>query len=353
MKHIRSPSYVLEKDIRKINSKKHIIKLCSNESFYEPNPAITSLLQNIIKTINIYPSADSLLLKNAITHKYKNIKPDQILVGNGSTEIYYLIGSAFFEKGSNIIVSEYSYPLYKLIGSLFSIDIITVPMKNWNYQLDAILRVVNNKTKAIFLANPNNPTGTWLPIKILLEFIKKINQKILLIIDEAYYEFMSNKKSYETMLAYISLHKNLIVTRTFSKAYGFAGLRIGYGVSSKEIIEKLARFKLTYNVNSIAQKAAISALDDYSFTEKFICEVGKNRKYLVSLLKNANILCHSTETNFILVKYKYSSNQLYKKLLSKGIIVQPMNFYGIDDYIRVSIGKKDECKTFFETLKGI
>jgi histidinol-phosphate/aromatic aminotransferase/cobyric acid decarboxylase-like protein len=104
MKHIRSPSYVLEKDIRKINSKKHIIKLCSNESFYEPNPAITSLLQNIIKTINIYPSADSLLLKNAITHKYKNIKPDQILVGNGSTEIYYLIGSAFFEKGSNIIV---------------------------------------------------------------------------------------------------------------------------------------------------------------------------------------------------------------------------------------------------------
>jgi histidinol-phosphate aminotransferase len=350
-KNINAEKYVAGLSLFKKRTVK--IKLSANESALGPSPRAISEYNKISKNFKRYPDSESTFLRKKLAKKFK-LEPRQIIVGSGSDQILELICKAFLKKNDEVIVSKFSFIVYRIYSKINEAKVVYAKEKNFTTSVKNILSSVTIKTKVVFLANPNNPTGTYLNKKDIINLRKKLRSDILLVVDDAYFEYVK-KKDYSSGLSLFSKRKNVIVTRTFSKIYGLAGLRIGWGYSSKKIIENLNQIKPPFNVNNPALFAAAAAITDSKWVKKEINYINKWRKIMFKKFKEMKIETNEGNANFLLINFdrvKKSSLKVFYQLSKSGILVRKMESYGIKNSLRVTIGKVNENKKIITKLEN-
>ena len=330
------------------------IKLSANESALGPSPKAVKEYIKLSKNFKRYPDADGTFLRKVIAKKFK-LDLNRIILGNGSDQAFELICKAFLNKNDEVIISQYSFIIYRIYSKLNFAKIVYAPENNFTCSINNILSRVTRKTKVVFIANPNNPTGTYLSKSEMLRLRKKLRSDILLVVDDAYFEYM-NFRDYENGLKLFSKFKNVVITRTFSKIYGLAGLRVGWAYASKDIINALYKIKPPFNVSRPALFAASVALKDVSWLNKEILHVRKWSKIFYNLFKKLNIHTNITSVNFLLINFdriKKNSKQVFFALAKKGILLRQMDVYSIKNSLRVTIGNNKENLKLISELKKI
>lgn len=330
---------------------KEVYKLASNENPYPPTPKVLKAIIKELKELNRYPDGNCFCLRQAIA-KQMGVDTDQLVFGNGSDEIIVLVTKAFAAEGDEIITAHPTFLIYEIATKISGANIRLVPLKDFRYDLQAMRQAVTERTKIIFIANPNNPTGTYVTQREVEDFLKGLPENIIVFFDEAYYEFVG-KKDYPNSLRLLKQYPNVILTRTFSKAYSLAGLRVGYGLASKEMIDILNRVREPFNVNTLAQAAALAALGDKPRYMKMIRGLNQEKQRMCKDLQKLKVPFVESVTNFVLIDLKTDSLAATQKLLRKGVIVRDMGFWGLENFIRVSIGTPKENKKFIQALKEI
>lgn len=331
---------------------KSAIKMASNENALGASPKAVKAMTKVLKNVFRYPDGGCFYLRKKLA-KFLKVSEDNLIFGNGSDEILVLAVRALIGPGDEVIIANPTFLIYEIATQVESGAVIKVPMKDFRYDLNGFLQKLTPRTKLIFIANPDNPVGTYINDKRFAEFMARVPGNVVVVLDEAYFEFAREAKDYPDGISYLSKYKNLIVSRTFSKAYGLAGLRVGYGVSSPDLIQTLSKVREPFNVNLLAQEAALAALDDRAFLAKSVKLVREGRKFLAAELQKLGFQVVPTVTNFILFDLKSDANQVYESLLKKGIIVRSMSAWGLPTFMRVTIGKKADNKKFIQTLKEI
>ena len=330
------------------------IKLSANESALGPSPKAVKEYIKVSKNFKRYPDSDGTFLRKTIAKKFK-LDQNRIILGNGSDQIFELICKAFLNKNDEVVISQYSFIIYRIYSKLNSAKIIYAPENNFTSSVSNILSCVTSKTKIIFIANPNNPTGTYISKKEILKLRKKLRSDILLVVDDAYFEYM-NFKDYECGLTLFSKYKNVIITRTFSKIYSLAGLRVGWGYASKDIINSLYEIKPPFNVSRPALFAATAAIQDTAWLNKEIRHVRKWSEKFYNIFKKLNINTNRTSINFLLINFnrvKKTSKQVFYALAKKGILLRQMDVYLIKNSLRVTVGNSKENLQLIVQLKKI
>ncbi len=337
---------------RELGIDKDIIKLASNENPLGASKKAVEAIKKSADKVYLYPDGNSYYLKKKMSEKLK-VGENNIIFGNGSDELLELIYRTFATKNEDEVL--YCYPTfieYKLIGMAFNKKIIELPLKNYQYDIDALIDKINEKTRIIFLNTPNNPTGAIINKKDIERVIERANENCLIVIDEAYYEYAIVEDDYEELLD-LYKNNNVIILRTFSKAYGLAGLRIGYGIAQSDIIGYLNRTRPPFNVNILAQEAALAALDDEEHIKKSVKMNKEGKEFLYYEFNKMGIDYVPTYSNFILFDTKKDANEVYKELLKKGVIVRSMAGYGYTTSLRVTIGTFKENEIFIDSLKEV
>ncbi|MBN1621929.1 MAG: histidinol-phosphate transaminase [Endomicrobiales bacterium] len=353
--------YVAGKPIETIKRElglKNVIKLASNENPIGPSSKAVKAIKNTANNVFFYPDSNSWKLRKAVSKKFR-IDISSILLGSGSDEIIELLAKAFFMPQDEIVVSEHAFIRYKMAGDLLDSTVVTIPMENYTHNLKAMFKAINEKTKAVFIANPNNPTGTYNDTGEMEEFLKNISElscerKPLVIMDEAYYEYARSFKDYPETLKYIADYPNLIILRTFSKIYGLAGLRVGYGFTSRDIVDYIERIRPPFNITSISQEAAVASLNDLSQVKKSVRMVNEQRDFLYNELKKINLMYIPSAANFILIDVAPKAGQdVFREMLKEGVIVRAMDEYNLPNHVRVSIGLPKQNRFFITKLKKV
>ena len=337
-----------------LKKKKNVIKLSANESALGMSPKVLKILQSKNYKISKYPDSKATDLRKLISSKFKcDFK--KIICGSGSDEVIQMICQLFLKSGDEVIVPQYSFLMYRIYASIVGAKVVFSKEKNFRVSVENIIKKVNKKTKIVFIANPNNPTGTYLEKKELINLRKKLNNKILLVVDDAYDEYMKDK-NYSSGLNIFKNKKNVFILRTFSKIYGLASLRVGWGYGDRKIIDALNMIKPPFNVNKIAQLCAIESLKD----NKFITKSVKHNLFWSKKIKNSleqfNIFCNKVSANFLLLNFdkcKLNANNVEKKLLKKGLILRDTKTYGIKNCLRLTIGNNSENKLFLKSINRI
>ncbi|MEK9741425.1 MAG: histidinol-phosphate transaminase [Pelagibacteraceae bacterium] len=339
-----------EGGLSKLSGIKNPIKLSSNESALGCSPIVIKSLNVIKKKIFKYPDSNSILLKKEISKKF-NLNINQLIIGSGSDEIISFACQAFLEKGDEVIVPEFSFLMYRIYAQINGAKVVYAKEKNFKIDIKSILNCVSKKTKIVFLANPNNPTGTYLTINELKILRKKLPSKILLLVDDAYWEYIANK-DYASGIKLFKNAKNVLVTRTFSKIYGLASLRLGWGYASKNIISSLLNYKPPFNITTAAEVAGVQALKDNNWIVKNVNHNEFWRKKIYKKLIEKNIQCNPPTTNFFLMRFdnKYNADQIFNKFAKYGIILRKMKNYKINNSLRVTVGNVKESKLFINLL---
>ena len=330
------------------------IKLSANESALGPSPRAIKEYNKISKNFKRYPDTNGNSLKNVIAKKFK-LDRNRIILGSGSDQIFELICRTYIKKGDEVIVPRYSFIIYRLYSKSNGAKIIYSKENNFKVSVKDILSKVTKKTKVVFLANPNNPTGTFINKIELKNLRKKLRNDILLVIDDAYFEYVQ-QRDYSSGLKLFSKYKNVLITRTFSKIYGLAGLRVGWGYASKEIINILNQIKPPFNINRPALFAASAAVKDSNWLKKEIKHINKWSKIFFNTFKKMKIETNESKVNFLLVNFdrvNINSNKVFQKLAKSGILVRKMDIYGIKNSLRITIGKSEENKKLIISLKKI
>ena len=337
-----------------LKSKKNVIKLSANESALGMSPKVLKILQSKNYKISKYPDSKAIDLRKLISSKFK-CDFNKIICGSGSDEVIQMICQLFLRSGDEVIVPQYSFLMYRIYASIVGAKVVFSKEKKFRVSVENIIKKVNKKTKIVFIANPNNPTGTYLEKKELINLRKKLNNKILLVVDDAYDEYMKDK-NYSSGLNIFKNKKNVFILRTFSKIYGLASLRVGWGYGDRKIIDALNMIKPPFNVNKIAQLCAIESLKD----SKFITKSVKHNLFWSKKIKNSleqfNIFCNKVSANFLLLNFdkcKLNANNVEKKLLNKGLILRDTKTYGIKNCLRLTIGNNLENKLFLKSINRI
>lgn len=333
-------------------NKGSVIKLASNENPLGPSPMAISAIKEKLKDIHRYPDGSGFYLKEKLSQKL-NIPKDRIIIGNGSNELIELVIRTFLLSEEEAIQPFPTFLVYEKIVKGAGGKIVSVPLKGFDIDLDAIYNRINSKTKIIFINNPNNPTGQAIPKKEMIDFLDSIPKDVIIILDEAYIDFVSGNSNIANGIELIDRHPLLLVIRTFSKIYGLAGLRIGYGFGSELLIDYMERVRQPFNVNTLAQAGAIAALDDNEFLSKTLEIVSKGKEYLYQQLRDMGLEYVPSVTNFFLIRVPGGGRGIYEKLLKKGIIVRSMDSYELPEYIRISVGLSEENKRFISALKEV
>ena len=351
-KNLNAEKYVAGLSLFKQKTAK--VKLSANESALGPSRKAVKEYIKVSKDFKRYPDSDGTFLRKVIAKKFK-LDQSRIILGNGSDQIFELICKVFLSKNDEVVVSQYSFIIYRIYSKINFARIIYAPENNFISSVDKILSSVTRKTKIVFIANPNNPTGTYISEKEMMRLRKKLRSNILLVVDDAYFEYM-NFKDYKNGLKIFSKFKNVLITRTFSKIYGLAGLRVGWGYSSKDIIDSLYKIKPPFNVSRPALFAASAAMKDSRWLKKEIHHVKKWSKIFYELFKKLNIHTNRTSVNFLLInfdKVQRTSKQVFFALAKKGILLRQMDVYSIKNSLRVTIGNNKENLKLMSELKKI
>ncbi len=339
----------------KVKKLRKVIKLSANESALGMSPKAKKIILNKNLNLNKYPDGKSTNLRKSISKTYK-CNSEKIICGAGSDEVIQMICQLFLNPKDEVILPEYSFLMYRIYSKIVGAKVVFSKEINFKISIKEILKKVTNKTKIVFIANPNNPTGTFLTKKEVLELRKKLNKNILLVIDDAYAEYMKNS-NYSSGLDLFKNKENVFILRTFSKIFGLASLRVGWGYGSKKIIDALNVIKPPFNVNGMAQLVAAESLKDKKFINKSIKHNLFYAKKIKKFLENYGIFSNDISANFLLLNFeksKYSANFFYQNLKKKGIILRSTESgYNIKNKLRLTIGSAKENLNFMSTVKGI
>jgi len=326
------------------------VKLASNENPLGPSPKAIRAIRDKLDQLHLYPDGDSFYLKSALANKLE-ISPEQLIFGNGSNELIELAVRTFMRPGDEAVMARQAFVVYQLVVQAAGGVGKIVPLKNFTHDLSAIAKATGPKTRVVFLANPNNPTGTIYRRDEWEDFLRKISPEVLIIVDEAYFEYVPDA-NYPDSLKYHDRGKTLLTLRTFSKLYGLAGLRIGYGIASKEIVGLLHRVRQPFNVNAVAQWAARAALEDQEHVRRSLDVNRQGMEYLTGEIANLGLDQVPSSANFILLRVG-NGNDVFQQLLAQAVIVRPMAVYEFPEYVRVTVGTMDENRKFIDALKKI
>jgi len=329
-----------------------IVKLASNENPSGMPESAKKAMLAAMEELARYPDGNGFDLKAALVAKY-DVPADWITLGNGSNDILELCAHAFLQAGQSAIYAQYSFAVYALAVQAVGARAIVVPAKNYGHDLDAMRAAITDDTRLIFIANPNNPTGTFLPAAEIETFLAHVQSHVVVVLDEAYNEFLSADQQYES-ISWVKRYPNLIVSRTFSKAYGLAGLRVGFGIAQPTITDLLNRIRQPFNVNSMAQAAAIAALNDKQFLQQSARINSEGYRQLTQAFDELNLEYVPSSGNFVLVRVGSDDGagaRVNLALLKKGIIVRPTANYGLPQWLRISIGLPEENAQFIAALK--
>jgi histidinol-phosphate aminotransferase len=323
------------------------IKLASNENPLGPSPKAMAAVKKAVEGLNRYPDGGGFYLSQALAKKY-NVELSQIILGNGSNELLELVVRTFVQPGDETISADPSFVVYKLVTQTAGGTNVIVPCKDMRHDLDAMAERITPKTKIVFIANPNNPTGTMNTIAEMDRFMEKVPDSVIVVVDEAYFEYVTHSE-YPDSLDYLKAGKTILALRTFSKIYGLAGLRIGYGITTPEIAELMNKVRQPFNTNSLAQVGALAALADRKHVEKSVAINNEGKQFLYQSFQRLGISFIPTETNFIMFETKLDGKDLYDGLLKTGVIIRPMG----PKRLRVTIGLPEENKRFVEELEKL
>ena len=329
----------------------NIVKLASNENPLGPSPKVLEAIAAASADLSRYPDGNGFVLKQALA-KDLSLSAEQITLGNGSNDLLELIARAYLREGTSAVFSQHAFVVYQLATSASGARAIVTPAKNWGHDLNAMLEAIADDTRVVFVANPNNPTGTYIDEAELVDFLDKVPADIIVVLDEAYFEYIDGPNAVDGA-ALLKHYPNLIVTRSFSKAYGLAALRVGYALSNEAIADILNRVRAPFNVNSLALAAATAALadDDYLQQSRQI-----NRQGTAQLQQACNELGLNfipSVGNFIAIEFERDTSELYQQLLQLGVIVRPVGGYEMPNHLRVSIGLEEENTAFINGLKQL
>lgn len=331
-----------------------VVKLASNENPLGCSPRATAAIQNSLSELGRYPDGSAYYLKQALS-EHLGRPADEILVGNGSNEVLELVARAFATVGDEVIYSQYAFIVYALSTQVVGATGVEVPAKAYGHDLMAMAEAVTERTKIIYLANPNNPTGTFFERAEWEAFLQAVPQNVLIVLDEAYYEYVAEMAEVDGFsgMDYLDDYPNLIVTRTFSKAYGLAALRVGYLVAHPQIVDYLNRIREPFNVNHLALVAAESALQDQAFVTKSAQVNREGKVVLEAFLQRYHIPYIPSAGNFITIEVGEQAAEINEALLSHGVIVRPVSNYGLKHYLRVSIGTAAEMQKFLSAFREV
>ncbi len=353
--------YVAGKPVETIKRElglKKVVKLASNENPLGPSKKAAAAVRKAVNRIYFYPDSNAWSLRSALARKF-GMQPGNILFGSGSDEIIELLAKVFFCPDDEIVVSAHAFIRYKMAGELMGAKVVVVPMKEYAHDLAAMASAVTEKTKAVFVANPNNPTGTYTAaaeVEGLLDSLKRRfpGRGPLVVMDEAYYEYARAEAGYPETQRYLERYPGLVVLRTFSKIYGLAGLRVGYGFASPGVVDYVDRIRPPFNVSLVAQEAAVASLGDAAQVRKSAALVKKQKEYLYRELERMGVPFVRSAANFVLIDVApFTGQEIFQKLLRRGVIVRAMDEYDFPRHLRVSIGLPEENKLFVAALTDV
>lgn len=328
-----------------------IVKLASNENPLGLSAKVVEALTGEFNDGCRYPDANGHYLKAVLAERF-SVSAEQITLGNGSNDVLEMIAKVYLQPHHEVIFSQYAFCVYPLVSQAIGATLVEVPAKKWGNDLDAMLAAITDKTRMIFIANPNNPTGTWLGHEPLKAFMKAVSRNVIVVMDEAYTEYVTDG-SIPNSIEWLNEFENLVVTRTYSKAYGLASLRLGYAVSSELICDLLNRLRQPFNVNSFALAAGIAVLDDEDYLARAISVNLSGMAQIVESCKQLDLQHIPSAGNFVTVDMGQDATPIYEKLLRKGVIVRPVGNYKLPNHLRVSIGLETENQKYIDALNDI
>jgi len=345
------PGRPIEEVARELNlPANEIIKLASNENPLGPSPAALAAMQKVLTNLNLYPDGNAFYLKQKLAEKL-GVAPANLVLGNGSNEIIEFVGHVYFAPGVDVVVSQFCFAIYPLVAKMMGANVVTVPAKNHGHDLPAMLRAITPQTRVVFVANPNNPTGTLAPREELIKFVNDIPDNVLLVMDEAYIEFLDDTVDLVSLIR-LGARPNLLMMRTFSKIFGLAGLRLGYGIGHPDLIAVLEKIRQPFNINSIAQAGALAALDDGEHMHKTRENNARGLDFYQRAFRDLKLEYIPSAANFILVRVG-EGQKVFEAMQKLGVITRPMGGYQLPEWIRISVGTPQENERCLEALKKV
>lgn len=330
---------------------KHVVKLASNENPLGPGAAVLAACERTMRDITRYPDANGFELKQALSAQF-GLQPQQLTLGNGSNDVLDLIARVFLRPGTSAVFSEFAFAVYPIATQACGARAIVTPAKDWGHDLDAMAAAIEADTRVVFIANPNNPTGTWLTRTALLNFLRRVPQEVVVVLDEAYTEFVDDPE-FPNGFDLLAEFPNLIVTRTFSKAYGLGGLRVGYAVSTPVIADLLNRVRAPFNVSVPGLAAATAALGDAEYLARSRQINRDGMGQLVAGFERLGLPYIPSVGNFVVAEFAGDALPVYDRLLREGVIVRPLGQYKMPRHLRISIGLPEENQLFLDALAKV
>ena len=344
------PGRPIEEVAREINLPAgEIIKLASNENPLGPSPAALAAMQKVLANLHVYPDGNAFYLKQKLSEKI-GIPPTSLILGNGSNEIIEFIGHAYFAPGVDVVVSQYCFAIYPLVAKMMGANVVTVPAKTFGHDLPAMLKAITPQTRVVFVANPNNPTGTLAAREEVIQFVNEVRDQVLLVMDEAYIEFLDEPVDLVSLIR-LGARQNMLLMRTFSKIFGLAGLRLGYGIGHPDLIAALEKIRQPFNINSIAQAGALAALDDEEHMHKTRENNAAGLDFFAKAFRDLKLEFVPSAANFILVRVG-EGQKVFEAMQKLGVIVRPMAGYQLPEWIRISVGTPQENERGLAALKS-
>jgi len=328
-----------------------IIKLASNENPLGASDQVAAALEKVLPELSRYPDGSAYVLKHRLA-EFHGVDPATVTIGNGSNDVLELLGRIFLNAENESIVSQHSFVVYPLVTKAVGATLKMIPAKNYGQDLDATAAAISERTRMIFIANPNNPTGTWVRKAELRAFLDVVPEDVIVVLDEAYFEYVQDP-DYPSGVELFADYPNLVVTRTFSKAYGIASLRVGYSISHPDIADLMNRVRQPFNVNSVALAGALAALEDQAFVERSVAMNAEGLQVLEQGCEQLGLSYIPSAGNFITIDMGQDAMPVYEALLQHGVIVRPIGVYEMPHHLRVTVGLPTENQRFLDALKKV
>lgn len=328
---------------------RQVIKLASNENPWGPSPRAMAAMREVLPQLHLYPDGNAFRLKRRLAEGL-GVDPNQVILGNGSNEIIEFVGHALLRRGSETVVSQYGFAIYPIVATMMGAQVVTVPAREYGHDLKAMAQAISERTAVVWVANPNNPTGTRVASEEVLTFLEAVPPTVLVVMDEAYIEFLDDPL--DLLPRVRGGQENLLLMRTFSKIHGLAGLRLGYGIGAPSTVAALEKVRQPFNINALVQAAALAALDDQEHIARTRQGTREGRAWLESALTGMGLKVVPSSANFVLVQVGNGA-AVFDALQRRGIIVRPMGGYGLPEFVRISVGTMEENARCLATLREI
>jgi histidinol-phosphate aminotransferase len=345
------PGRPIEEVARELNlPADSIIKVASNENPFGPSPLAVAAMQKALPGVNLYPDGNAFYLKQKLAAQL-GVETGNLILGNGSNEIIEFVAHALLAEGDDVVVSQFCFAIYPIVAKMFGANVITVPAKDHGHNLPAMLQAITPRTKMVFVANPNNPTGTLASREDVIKFVNDVPDDVLLVMDEAYIEFLHDAVDLIPLIR-LGARKNLVLMRTFSKIYGLAGLRVGYGIASAELVTAFEKIRQPFNLNLLAQTAAFAALDDDAHVKRTRANNFGGLQFFEKAFREMKLEFVPSSANFILVRVG-DGKRVFEAMQKLGVITRPMGGYQLPEWIRISVGTPEENTRSLKALKAV